>query len=237
MATQGCQSIRLPGDHRLGHEYRDHGLSSAPGRPVPRLDQFRLRKGVRNMGGVPAQVTNRSPRAGDCRDQACVIRTSGRPVRITTRGTTWSTFARPLVYWERSRSSGSGSEWSTTSRAIERFRDALRSGPRQPGRSSPADPALQQGAYGTGFGIKAASASSIDSSRPGSRIRATRSRRDAGAAVGRSGDGGIDGVIKEDRLGLDAVYIKPSAGRAPSVGRWSRCLPEAWTDRRRRRAC
>lgn len=34
------------------------------------------------------------------------------------------------------------------------------------------------------------------------------SRRDAGEAVGKSGDGGIDGVIKEDRLGLDVVYIQ-----------------------------
>lgn len=34
------------------------------------------------------------------------------------------------------------------------------------------------------------------------------SRRDAGQAVGKSGDGGIDGVIKEDRLGLDAIYIQ-----------------------------
>ncbi|MCG9128364.1 restriction endonuclease [Candidatus Poribacteria bacterium] len=34
------------------------------------------------------------------------------------------------------------------------------------------------------------------------------SREDAGKAVGRSGDGGIDGIIKEDRLGLDVVYIQ-----------------------------
>ena len=34
------------------------------------------------------------------------------------------------------------------------------------------------------------------------------SRRDAGERVGRSGDGGIDGVIKEDRLGLDAIYLQ-----------------------------
>ena len=34
------------------------------------------------------------------------------------------------------------------------------------------------------------------------------SRRDAGAAVGKTADGGIDGIIKEDRLGLDAVYIQ-----------------------------
>jgi len=34
------------------------------------------------------------------------------------------------------------------------------------------------------------------------------SRKDAGQAVGRSSDGGIDGIIKEDKLGLDAVYIQ-----------------------------
>lgn len=34
------------------------------------------------------------------------------------------------------------------------------------------------------------------------------SRREAATAVGRSSDGGIDGIINEDRLGLDAVYIQ-----------------------------
>jgi restriction system protein len=34
------------------------------------------------------------------------------------------------------------------------------------------------------------------------------SREDAGQAIGQSGDEGIDGIIKEDRLGLDAVYIQ-----------------------------
>lgn len=34
------------------------------------------------------------------------------------------------------------------------------------------------------------------------------SRHDAGRAIGRSGDGGIDGIIKEDKLGLDAVYLQ-----------------------------
>jgi restriction system protein len=34
------------------------------------------------------------------------------------------------------------------------------------------------------------------------------SRVDAGEAVGRSGDGGIDGIIKEDRLGLDTIYVQ-----------------------------
>jgi len=32
--------------------------------------------------------------------------------------------------------------------------------------------------------------------------------QDAGKAIGRSGDEGIDGIIKEDRLGLDAIYIQ-----------------------------
>ena len=34
------------------------------------------------------------------------------------------------------------------------------------------------------------------------------SLKDAGQAVGRTGDDGVDGIIKEDRLGLDAVYIQ-----------------------------
>lgn len=34
------------------------------------------------------------------------------------------------------------------------------------------------------------------------------SRRDAGRAIGRAGDEGIDGVISEDRLGLDVVYLQ-----------------------------
>lgn len=44
------------------------------------------------------------------------------------------------------------------------------------------------------------------------------SRQDAGKAVGRSGDGGIDGIIKEDRLGLDAIYIQAKRWESP-VGR------------------
>lgn len=34
------------------------------------------------------------------------------------------------------------------------------------------------------------------------------SRSDAGKAIGRSGDEGIDGIIKEDKLGLDAIYVQ-----------------------------
>jgi len=44
------------------------------------------------------------------------------------------------------------------------------------------------------------------------------SRKDAGEAVGRSGDGGIDGIIKEDNLGLDLIYIQAKRWEA-SVGR------------------
>ena len=34
------------------------------------------------------------------------------------------------------------------------------------------------------------------------------SRKDAGKAMGKSGDGGIDGIINEDRLGLDVIYLQ-----------------------------
>ena len=44
------------------------------------------------------------------------------------------------------------------------------------------------------------------------------SRKDAGQAVGRSGDDGIDGIIKEDKLGLDVVYIQAKRWDA-TVGR------------------
>lgn len=43
-------------------------------------------------------------------------------------------------------------------------------------------------------------------------------RRDAGQAIGKSGDEGIDGIIKEDRLGLDIVYIQAKKWE-PVVGR------------------
>lgn len=44
------------------------------------------------------------------------------------------------------------------------------------------------------------------------------SRRDAGERIGQSGDGGIDGIIKEDRLGLDVIYIQAKRWQG-SVGR------------------
>jgi len=42
---------------------------------------------------------------------------------------------------------------------------------------------------------------------------------DAGRAIGKSGDGGIDGVIKEDRLGLEQIYIQAKRWGNASVGR------------------
>ncbi len=45
------------------------------------------------------------------------------------------------------------------------------------------------------------------------------SRTDAGKAIGRSGDGGIDGIIKEDKLGLDVVYIQAKRWDSNPVGR------------------
>lgn len=54
------------------------------------------------------------------------------------------------------------------------------------------------------------------------------SREDAAAVVGRSGDEGIDGIIKEDRLGLDAIYVqakrwKDAVGR-PDIQRFAGAL-------------
>lgn len=44
--------------------------------------------------------------------------------------------------------------------------------------------------------------------------------RDAGKAIGRTGDEGIDGTIKEDKLGLDVIYIQAKRWQAGNtVGR------------------
>jgi restriction system protein len=42
---------------------------------------------------------------------------------------------------------------------------------------------------------------------------------DAGRAIGKSGDGGIDGVIKEDKLGLDLLYVQAKRWDDSSIGR------------------
>jgi len=45
------------------------------------------------------------------------------------------------------------------------------------------------------------------------------SLKDAGQAIGRSGDEGIDGIIKEDRLGLDAIHVQAKRWTDRTVGR------------------
>ena len=42
--------------------------------------------------------------------------------------------------------------------------------------------------------------------------------KDAGAALGKTGDGGIDGVIREDKLGLDNIYIQAKRWSDKVVG-------------------
>jgi restriction system protein len=44
------------------------------------------------------------------------------------------------------------------------------------------------------------------------------SRREAGEAIGKAGDEGIDGIINEDRLGLDVIYLQAKRWEG-SVGR------------------
>lgn len=41
------------------------------------------------------------------------------------------------------------------------------------------------------------------------------SLEDAGRAIGKSGDEGIDGIIKEDKLGLDFIYIQAKRWKGP----------------------
>ncbi len=42
---------------------------------------------------------------------------------------------------------------------------------------------------------------------------------DAGKAIGKSGDGGVDGVIKEDKLGLELLFIQAKKWDTNAVGR------------------
>lgn len=45
------------------------------------------------------------------------------------------------------------------------------------------------------------------------------SKKEAGQAMGKSGDEGIDGIIKEDKLGLDVIYIQAKKWENTTVGR------------------
>jgi restriction system protein len=40
---------------------------------------------------------------------------------------------------------------------------------------------------------------------------------EAGKAIGKSGDGGLDGVIKEDRLGLDEIYVQAKSWAVDNI--------------------
>jgi len=63
------------------------------------------------------------------------------------------------------------------------------------------------------------------------------SRTDAGQAVGKAGDEGIDGVISEDRLGWTSSTFRPRDGMAPSDGPRSRSSWALSTGNVPRRAC
>ena len=65
------------------------------------------------------------------------------------------------------------------------------------------------------------------------------SRADAGQAVGWSSDGGIDGIIKEDKLGLDVIYIQAKRweGAGGSVDQSCKPLPGVWKGRGREGGC
>jgi restriction system protein len=45
------------------------------------------------------------------------------------------------------------------------------------------------------------------------------SRADAGKAIGKTGDGGVDGVITEDKLGLELLYVQAKRWDNTKVGR------------------
>ena len=47
-----------------------------------------------------------------------------------------------------------------------------------------------------------------------------------GRVAGRSGDGGIDGTIREDALGLDEVYVQAKA--RPSASWWTELARFGW---------
>lgn len=49
------------------------------------------------------------------------------------------------------------------------------------------------------------------------------SRTEAGEAIGKTGDEGIDGIIKEDKLGLDSIYIQAKRWDG-TVGRWRKIV-------------
>ena len=59
--------------------------------------------------------------------------------------------------------------------------------------------------------------------------------KDAGKVVGKSGDGGIDGIIKQDKLGLDAIYIQAKRWKevvgSPEIMKFSGSLTKKHANR------
>jgi restriction system protein len=45
---------------------------------------------------------------------------------------------------------------------------------------------------------------------------------DAAQVIGKTGDEGLDGIINQDRLGLDSIYVQPKRWQNPVVARKSR---------------
>ena len=58
---------------------------------------------------------------------------------------------------------------------------------------------------------------------------------DAGKVVGKSGDGGIDGIIKQDKLGLDTIYVQAKRWRevvgSPEIMKFSGSLTKHHANR------
>lgn len=58
---------------------------------------------------------------------------------------------------------------------------------------------------------------------------------DAGKVVGKSADGGIDGIIKQDKLGLDAIYVQAKRWKdvvgSPEVMKFSGSLTKRHANR------
>jgi restriction system protein len=58
---------------------------------------------------------------------------------------------------------------------------------------------------------------------------------DAGKVVGKSGDGGIDGIIKQDKLGLDAIYVQAKRWKdvvgSPEIMKFSGSLTKKHANR------
>ncbi len=58
---------------------------------------------------------------------------------------------------------------------------------------------------------------------------------DAGRVVGKSGDGGIDGIIKQDKLGLDAIYVQAKRWKdvvgSPEIMKFSGSLTKQHANR------